>query len=38
LLILAATAFISTASAVSRVGECCSGGGCCMMHLSCCGH
>jgi hypothetical protein len=36
LLILAAAAFVSTASAVSRI-DCCTGSACCMMNLSCCG-
>jgi hypothetical protein len=37
LLILAATAFVSTASATSRAADCCTGGACCMFQLSCCG-
>ncbi len=36
LMILAATAFISTASATSRLADCCTGGACCMVDLGCC--
>jgi len=35
-LILVATALVSTVSATSRT-DCCTGGACCMVHLSCCG-
>ncbi len=36
LTILAALALVGTASATSRSADCCPGGGCCLVKISCC--
>jgi hypothetical protein len=36
LMIVAAIALIGTANATSRSADCCGGGACCLLNLSCC--
>ena len=36
LILMTAVAFVGTANATSRSADCCGGGACCMVKLSCC--
>jgi hypothetical protein len=36
LVLVAAFAFVGSATATSRSTDCCDGGACCLVHLSCC--
>jgi hypothetical protein len=36
LMIVAAIALVGTANATSRSADCCGGGACCLVKLSCC--